>query len=90
MFRCSLSWPSEIDVIEFLSMRVSLKCLSDAATMSSLCVAVGLSGFSVSQLIEYDMMAPVMPNVKLTGTLRWAGFGLGFLSPNLDCRKVSG
>ena len=29
-------------------------------------------------------------NVKLTGTLRRAGFGLGFWSPNLDCRKVSG
>ena len=30
------------------------------------------------------------PNVKLTGTLRRAGFGLGFWSPNLDRRKVSG
>ena len=24
---------------------------------------------------------------ELTGILRWAGFGLGFFSPNLDCRK---
>ena len=27
---------------------------------------------------------------ELTGILRWAGFGLGFFSPNLDCRKMSG
>ena len=27
---------------------------------------------------------------ELTGTLRWAEFGLGFWSPNLDRRKVSG
>ena len=32
----------------------------------------------------------VLANVKLTGTLRRAGFGLGFWSPNLDRRKVSG
>ena len=30
------------------------------------------------------------PNVKLTGILRGAGFGLGFYSPNAARRKMSG
>ena len=33
---------------------------------------------------------PLGPTFELTGILRWAGFGLGFFSPNLDCRKMSG
>ena len=32
----------------------------------------------------------VRPNVKLTGILRWAVFGLGFYSPNAARRKMSG
>ena len=32
----------------------------------------------------------VRPNVKLTGILRRAGFGLGFYSPNAARRKMSG
>ena len=41
-------------------------------------------------MVQQEMMEIVTPNVKLTGTLRRAGFGLGFWSPNLDRRKVSG